>query len=301
MMHRKTAPIGRVALVAFLVGSTAPLAAQTTVGADQAIKEVFTGLADGKPIVVWQALPASYQKDVKSLITDAAGKFDPEVYDKAFAVARKSVKLLKDKKEFILKSEFAKNTPPAIDKNKMGDGYDAVVDLVDTLVGSDLGKLDELKKADVEKFLSGTGAKILNQFSALDKFVDKTKFKPGTSSVTEIPAKLRKAKVTVVKAGATETTLQIEDPDATVPVKEESWVKVEGKWVPKELADGWADGIKDAKKQLAAAPPFLTKEGKKQALDALNLADQAIDKLANTKTREEFEKALKDLVAAFQK
>ncbi len=301
MMYRKMARFGMVAaLLAVSLSGTARLAAQTTGGADQAVKDVAKGLADGKPVVLWQALPASYQKDVKSLISDAAGQVDPDIYDKAFVVVQKAVKLLKNKRDIILNGDLGKGAAQKMDKKLITESYDSIVTMLDTIASSDLGKIDELKKADVEKFLTGTAPKFGTQFNVMLKLAEAGKPNdPETKKFREIMANLKSIKVTVVKAGATETTLKIEIPNDTTPTKEDVFVKVEGKWIPKDMADGWADAIKQAKTQIAAVTPFVAKERKKDVLQTMAQVEQIITQLDNTKTEKEFNEAVAQLIAPF--
>lgn len=299
MMVRKMAKWGMWAAVVAAAVTGSSVRAADPGSAEQAVRDVMNGLADGKLVVLWQALPASYQKDVKALIKDSADTVDPDVYDKGWAVTRKATKLLKDKKDFILNGEFAKQIPPNLDKKKLAEGYDAVVGIVDTLANSELSKLDEVKKADVEKFLTGTTTKLGTQVNSLVSLVESVNPDPNIKKMHEAFANLKKAKITVVKSGSTETTLKVEVPGETKPAEEEVFVKVDGKWLPKKMVDDWAKDIKEAKEKTKMAQPFLSKEGKEQALAVLGQAEKVIDQLQNTKTEKEFTEAVKGIVGSF--
>jgi formylglycine-generating enzyme required for sulfatase activity/tRNA A-37 threonylcarbamoyl transferase component Bud32/mono/diheme cytochrome c family protein len=262
--------------------------------AEASVREVACGLADGQPVVLWRALPASYQKDLKSLIAEAADKIDPEVYDRAFVVLRKAAKLLKDKKQFILDGEWAKNAP-ILEKNKIAEVYDIVMEMLETIVESNLSKHDLVKKADLERFLSGTAVKLGSDATRLAKACEMVQDNdPNLKRAYEEWANLRNIKIKVLKAGASEVVLNIEVSDQT-RTEEQVFVQIEGKWLPKEMVDGWADGITEARKGLASVPPILTGEKKERALDALKLAELAIDHLSDCTTKEEFEQSLKDI------
>ena len=70
---------------------------------DGTVTAIYEGLASSQPQVVWDALPARYQQDVTFLVHEFGKKFDAELYDKVFDVARKGVALLKNKKDLLLK------------------------------------------------------------------------------------------------------------------------------------------------------------------------------------------------------
>ena len=61
----------------------APARAET---ADAAVNALIGELAKGNPKAAWDAMPASYQKDVTELIHTGAGKVDPAVYNKMGAL-----------------------------------------------------------------------------------------------------------------------------------------------------------------------------------------------------------------------
>ena len=60
---------------------------------------------------MWEALPASYQKDVHGLLTEFSAKMDPQIWDNGFATAQKLVRVLEEKKEYLLKGPWLDNMP----------------------------------------------------------------------------------------------------------------------------------------------------------------------------------------------
>ena len=71
---------------------------------DGTVRVVMQSLADRHPEVLWQALPASYQKDITDLTHAFAEKMDPEIWQTAFRLGNKAVGILRDKKQYILDS-----------------------------------------------------------------------------------------------------------------------------------------------------------------------------------------------------
>ncbi len=273
--------------------STTQLRAESPEGPEQAVKRVFSSLAEGDHVVIWQALPASYQKDIESLISDAVDKVDPEVFAKAVNVVRKTAKLLKDKREFILNGELA---PQKLDKETLSEGYDAIANVLEILVNSELGNRDQLKKVNVEAFLSNTSPKLNSQFLALLKLLDL--LYPGNDNLKKFHDAMeahKNTKIIVVKADATEATLRIERPAADKVSEEQVFIKVEGKWLPKFMVDWWAKGMEDAKTGLSQAGPLMSDDFKQQLLQMLDMAEEHLDKLENTKTKKEFTQAVRQI------
>ncbi len=298
-MKRTMTSVSMAAIVmAAWMSGTMPVAAQTSSAPDQAIKDVIYGIADGKPVVLWQALPASYQKEIKSLISEAAEKMDADVHDKTFAVLRKAVKLLKDKKAFILNADLAAPVVTEDKKKSIGEGYDATVMILETLANSELSKLSDLKKADVEKFLTGTAPKLGSQVMTLVNVADAAN--PGNPEVKKFHdgmANLKKAKITVLKSSANEATVKVEMPGEK-DAKEQTLVVVEGKWLPKEMVDGWDVQMKKAHQAIKQSPP-IKDEIKNSVVGILSMVDGNIDELAKAQTQKDFNETVKNIVGAF--
>lgn len=268
-------------------------------GPDKAVLDVMNAIADGKPIVLWQSLPASYQKDIQGLISEFAGKMDKDLWNKGFAVARKAIDVLKKQKDLII-AQLTPFIPPTINKDKLSQNWDGMVDLLSTIVNSELSNLDDLKKANVEGWLNGTVAKVMKQSQALGQVIDPAQFAPGTASFTELPALAKKTKVTVLNMEGDKATLKIENEDPKFKKAEEAvFVKVEGKWIPKEMADNWAKGLADAKKNLEQIKPEEISKMKPQVMAMMDMAEQKLDALAKAKNAEEFQKVVEETIKGF--
>ena len=134
---------------------------QTPRTPDSAIQVITQGLTEGRPAVVWEAMPATYQTDVTGLAHAFATKMDAEIYDKAFGMLGKVTDVLKTKRDFFLNSAMAKNAP--IDNEKLTTNWNAVVDLFAAVTASELKTLENLKTIDIGKFLQTDGTKIFSQ------------------------------------------------------------------------------------------------------------------------------------------
>jgi hypothetical protein len=246
---------------------------------DGSIQAVARSVGEGKPQAIWSALPPKYQADVKGLITDFASKMDKEVWDKTFVVLGKITKLAKDKKEFILNHPGLAEGPLA-DKAKKDEAikeWDAVVQMFEILVKSDISTIDGLKKLDPEKFLGDTVAKFQAQAQRVAVLAEKKE------EVDKIEA-LKQAKVTLVKTEGDKATLKMELPGE--PAKEKEFTKVEGKWLPSEMVAEWDNSIKEAKKSISNIK--FDDAGKGQFLGILGQVETVVDELLAAKTQGEF-------------
>ena len=75
--------------------------------------------------------------------------------------------------------------------------------------------------------------------------------------------------------------------------------KVEGRWVPAEMADEWAQGIEDARQGLAEMTPEKMAAQKTQIMMFFGMADALIDQIASLQTPEEFDAAIGPMLAPF--
>ena len=269
-------------------GEMAAKPAPTPATADAAMKALMEGIQNKKPQAAWDFLPASYQKDVTTLVHEVGGKVDAELYNKAFAVLNKALTLLKTKKEYILKSKLTAQAlqnpmlpPGTIEKN-----WDGVVEIISIITTSELAKSENLKTLDVGKFLSGTGAKLMDKG-----------FEIAKAAGQDPTMALKGFQAEMVKTEGDKATVKLTPPGGGSP-SEEQFVKVEGKWIPAEMADEWKQEIERMKGQLGAIPAQMA-EAKPMAMPMLTKVEETLDKLNAAKSQEEFDGALLGAVAAF--
>ncbi|MGE5191031.1 MAG: hypothetical protein ACM3U2_00925, partial [Deltaproteobacteria bacterium] len=194
------------------------------------------GLKQNRLDVFWDFLPASYQNDLNSLVHRFAERMDVELWNKSVDVLRKLARLLREKKEFLAAARASKDpeAPPGPSAAELA----AIAELLDTLLASDLADLGKLKSADGGQILAGTGSTLLGQLRSMgrDPFADRL----------GIVADL---KVTLVSFAGDSAKLAIQVPDA--PSSDREFVRVEGKWIPKNLADNWYETIGQANARLS--------------------------------------------------
>ena len=203
---------------------------------------------------VWDALPSSYQSDVNDLIHTFAANMDADVWRAGTGLVKKVIRVLKEKKEFILKQPALAQSP--VDTTTMTENWDPMVGVLETIAASDLADLQKLKTLDVGVFLDGTGKKIAEQLAALAKAADDKKL-----SLTEFPgvpvdamplAGIGNAKFSTVKIEGDTATLRIENEGKT---EDQEVVRVDGKWLPKKMVDQWSEQMQSAKTALTTQMP----------------------------------------------
>ncbi len=270
--------LASVVLACFLIGCGGGSKAPAT--PTETVKKVTTDLANNKPQVVWDSLPPSYQKDVDGVIKDFAGKMDPELYNQGFVLLQKVVKILETKKTYILNNPML----ASVDKAQAEKNWSAVVQLPSILANSEISDLEKLKKLDVQRYLADSGAQLMAQFEALSKLAPKSDGK----EIQDYKKTLQQTKATVVSQKGDTAQVKMEVPGQ--PATTDAWVKVEGRWIPKEMADDWKKKIKEAKDGIAKMETQI--KNKAQALGQMKSIEGMLDQFLATKTEEEFNQML---------
>lgn len=255
------APVGGVGAVAKVARS-----ADT---ADAAVRAVIDGLRKDHPEALWDFLPASYQQDLNDLGHDFARRMDPEVWSSAIKVVRKVASVFSSKKEFLAP------LAPATDWGQLAT-------LLRTLADSELGDLERLKTADGRAMLATSGAAAMKQWDLL------TQFAGGLGELN-----LGELQVTL-ESSTGDTAVVVVDIPGIEPQPSE-FVKVEGKWIPRTLAESWVEKIGEARARMILLSPDNLAGFKPRTMTLLASLDMVLDKLASSRNAGEFQEALAGL------
>lgn len=257
---------------------------------DGTIKAVAAAVGEGKFEVIWQALPASYQADVKKLITEFATKMDADIWAQGNKVVGKVSKLLTDKSDHIVGTQFiAQQLQAKAVKTEDAKQYIAGVGGVLTELQTSVATLPDVEKLDLEKLLANLGPRFreMNDISARLGVVA-----PG-ENLTDL------SKVDAKLVSSASDTASVEVTNTTKGTKETvEMVRVEGKWIPKDLADQWASKIGEAQKALEGLQ--IKPEEKQQAIMITGMASGVLDTFLNAKTQADFDAAINSVLPLIQ-
>ncbi len=279
-----------LALAALLIMAAGPaLAIDIPDSPEGTVTTVATALADYRPEVIWQALPASYQKDITELTHTFAAKMDPKVWEAAFGLGRRTTGILRDKKQFILASSIMKSA--ATDRQRVEESWDSVVGMLDSFFSSEVSKLDALKKIDWERYLATTVRDMMKRAD------DGAKKRGDDSFDREFTDRLRGLKVEVLSRDGDRANLRMTSPDEEP--EEIELARVEGRWVPAQMADEWQGSIAEAKQKLAAMSAEEIQQGSMQAMMLIGMADGMLSQLEAVQSAEQFDQALQGILGPF--
>lgn len=271
----------RVQTTAALALLFATMACKSEDGPDSFVRSAVKA-AEGEPQALWTALPESYQKDVQGLLQSFAGGMNEQLWNDGFKIAQKTVKVLETKRELILGHPRLKGV---LTDDEVAKGWDPAVRVLSALVNSDIKSLEGVKKLDVEKFLGGPVASMLEDAMKTAELAAAKMPGPDAKELTSFRSKLKTAKISVEKKDGDTATVKIEVEGEEPELQE--MVRVEGKWIPKELADQWPGAIAQAK--LAVAALKIGPETVVQFNMMKGMIDPVLDGLLQAKTQEEFD------------
>ena len=252
---------------------------------DGTIKAVATHLAEGHPEILWMALPPSYQKDLTEVTHLFGAKMDAELYAKVFNLARKIVTVLTAKKAIIL--DMSMLAALGEERAKVERNWDSALAICTTLFNSELANLEQVKTLDWQAFLAGSGAKLMTDVAAISKN------DPADPYENDFRAKLTAVTVDKVAETAETATLRVTAPGEEP--QELLLVKVEGRWVPAEMAAEWTANMTRAKERLNALTPEEVAQTRVQAMLGLAMAEGLVDQVAAVTTSAELETLLQGL------
>ncbi len=261
--------------------------------ASAAVQTVIDGLKKGEAVVLWEFLPTSYQKDVNDIIREFARHEDAEVWNRDVATAQRILKIVRTRKAFVFDAFRDSFVEPAMRMQTEAD-WDAMFRCLEAIVNSDFSDIEKLRAFDGRAFFAGNVTNALKQFlggtqnEATKKFVD---------SLSMISVKQVNAGADVVLV---RITLPADAKGRKGKVIERHFVKREGQWIPKEMAEGWKTNIVNLKWLLKLGPLALqlnpltsgVADNKERVLKLYDLIDQGLAEMETAKTQDEFDAAL---------
>lgn len=256
---------------------------------DEAVRAVLQGIRENNPRAVWEFLPAGYQRDVNDLVHEFADRMDPELWNGVFTSLKKLVRLLKTQKRWIL-SHPKLNAAETINVDELEANWGGLVGLLETLAESEISDVRQMKKLDVGELLQTTGGRLMEQLAALSRLHPEDPFEQ------DVTRRLAEIEVTVVSSDGETARVRLRAPDSDEPPQEFDFVKIEGKWIPRPLAEQWETNIAQAKAKLAQLTPERVAQLKGRMLPALHGFNATVDQLQGAKTQAEFDMVVQQQV-----
>lgn len=219
-------------------GESGQTSGQTS--AESSVKAILAGMEDGRPVVAWEALPESYQADVNKLVQLFATNMDAGAWSQIMGLIGNVHQTLDSKQEFLLNYPAILNSEnPAVAQATVKHSTTVLKTLLDSVQD-----LEKLKSFDGKTFMESSGKDIAAQIMSLQNMVKET---PG------MMVQVSGIKVETLESTSTTAKLKLTSPDG----KDEQVIEMvqkDGKWLPKEMVDGWDEGVMKAHEAMANLP-----------------------------------------------
>ena len=247
---------------------------------DAAIQTVITEFAKGNGGIIWQAMPAAYQTDVSDLLHLAGSKIDPELYAKSFVTIARLAEVIDQQQALILNSSFMQSRSVE-EMTQLEAALPSIVGLLGAISSSELASSIGLLNFNGQDFFDTTVSQIMQYAEALLQLAGEESMLSNYINTV----------VTVVEADDLQATLL-----TSVPGKEpvqQSFSKVEQRWVPSEMASDWVAKITEATAELEAISIEDIAANKPQMMGVLTMIDGVLAQIAAAETQEQFDQSLK--------
>lgn len=236
--------------------------------AEATFQQTLIAFQDGRLDAAFELLPGSYQTDVQNLVRLFAEKMDTDLWSQVFQLANKTSNVLKAKKELFFSHNGLKRMPQM---EAIKPHWDTIVSGLREIATSDVADLLKLKQADLKQLLV-SGNRLFGSLP-LPKFGD--------------------VQVTTVKTDGDSATLSYKESGQS-PAKEVEFVRIEGKWLPKSIAESWSSSIAAARNRLSELPQRIA-GWKPEAMKHMETISGMLDQVNAAKNSDEFNAALAPL------
>jgi hypothetical protein len=241
------------------------------------VQTALDGLKASKPAVVWDLLIAGQQEAINELVHQFATEMDPEVWDATVRTLKKLAGVFETKKDTVLHSSLW--SVAGVKADDLKAGWDPAVQLLNSILKSELVDLERMKQFDGRALLQTAGPILCAQTHALLRVL----------KVDQLQ-KLEESKVSTRKSddSSARVVLQPSDPKAKPIDLELSYEH--GRWISTQLSMVVAYLLN---KKLPAYhklfKPYFLADWKDAYLADLKRVEKALDQLEAAKTPADFD------------
>ena len=276
------------ALASQQVGVSTPAApggASSDRAAERQVEGLIQAARAGDAVAFWEWLPGSYRDDLEGLVHDFADRIDAKVYARAMKLAVRVADVALEKQSlFFANPEVARAMAMSPEGLRPGrETFRAVMTLLRDVGSSDLGTVEGLRSFDGEAFLQKSGESLLRGLFAIARTRGRDPL-----------AQLERVEVRTLRQRGDEARLEMCSDGEPVEIK--NYVRVEGQWLPAELAADWAGAMRRARSKLAALPEGGDRNLMAQARFTLGMIEGYVREFEDAETQEEFDAVMQRIM-----
>ena len=238
------------------------------------VEAVFKALQAKDLVSVVNLMPAKYMTDIDGIVQEFGKTMDKEMWDKSIAVMDKVVKVGVAQKAGLAEMIAGMGIPAK--KEDLEKAVDAIAEIWALLKETGITDLEKLKTFSTSEFAKAALPKITEKIWA---FADGTQ----KAQVQAAMAVLTTAQVKVLETTKNEKFGEVVEVEINIAGEAEKgkMVKVDGKWIPQEMAEEWDEAMAEAKKGLLEMAAELPKS-KAEAMAGLAQVETALDQVEKT-------------------
>jgi hypothetical protein len=235
------------------------------------VEFVFKAVQSKKLAPVAALFPAKYLADVDGLVQDFAKAMDAELWTKTVVLLDKTFKVAVAQKDGLAQMVAGMGMPVKTDDVKKA--IEVLAETWGMLKAMGLTDLEKLKTFSLAEFAGAGLPKVIDKLWAFADETQKAQMQAGM-------AVLATAQVKVLETTQDEKWGEVVELEISIAGEGEKgkMVKVDGKWVPLEMAEEWDDGIKEAKAGIAEMATELPKS-KAEIIGVLAQVEATVDQV----------------------
>ena len=245
-----------------------------------ALELITRELADGNGGVIWDAMPASYQRDINSVAHLLAEKVDAELYNKSFYLIGRIIDVATKQKKFIFNTNFGGKISED-NLVKVEAAWSSIIALSKCLSRSSIGDADGLKSFDGQSFFDST-------VSSLIRYTTDITLSSGGKKPFEYSS------IDLLESNNKRTILGLTSTSGTVQRME--FTNLQGRWIPTNISNEWVKTMAEFKEKLEAINPEELAKNKPRLIALISMLEGVLKQIDMAETQVQFDLSLQRAV-----
>ena len=258
--------------------SSVPVAFPSNPTAQEFVDIIVRELKNKNPIVVWDALPGSKQKQVQEMVKLAATRVEQRTLNVVKKFRGDLFSALKTKKQFILNSSAIPIPPDQ--KEVLKNSYDSIVALLEAYIPIEWMDASNLQQAEMRDLFSSYVENVIRKAKGVEKTLPSNSPFKAMLSPSSVEAK-------VESISSTEAMITFIVPGQ--PGSPTKFVLSDGRWLPEAMLANWDQSIGEVKAVIQKANP---KDLHMQVAGAMVFANGLLGTVSTAETQQDFDDAI---------
>ena len=264
---------------------------------DAMVSAMRMAFLNDDPVLMWNGLPSTWRTNINGIVHEFGANVDAKSYDELMKTARMVVKILADKKTFVMKSPIMMMVQQTAGEQAqmINKDYDLLVTMLQTIVDSELGTVRGLKQCDLGEVIDRYGPEIVKLIKAVAMSPVSV---PGQDEQLK---QLRQALIGAEQMTSVVDTVSGDEATITVtmpgsPVETTPMKRIDDRWIPAELADQMPMMMAAAKNAVSGQGMQEMNASLQQIQPMLPMIQMSMEPLEKAGTQQEFDQALMNIM-----